>query len=94
MPHRECATFTWHSFPLLSHMSIDCAYVQVSMAIMTTSHITLQDSLLHKAHIENLRCMGIMQDNLCHPYTLSTTVLSDQHTSGGSCISMGVYVGQ
>ena len=25
--------------------------------------------------------MGIMQDNLCHPYILSTTVLSD---SGGS----------
>ena len=27
---------------------------------------------------ENLKCMGIMQDNLCHPYILSTTVLSDQ----------------
>ena len=26
---------------------------------------------------ENLKCMGIMQDDLCHPYILSTTVLSD-----------------
>ena len=27
----------------------------------------------------NLKCMGIMQDNLCYPYILSTTVLSDIH---------------
>ena len=26
-------------------------------------------------------CMGIMQDNLCHPYILSITVLSDMGPS-------------
>jgi hypothetical protein len=30
---------------------------------------------------ENLKCMGIMQDNLCHPYILSTVVLSDIHNA-------------
>ena len=27
---------------------------------------------------ENLKCTGIMQDNLCHPYILSTTLRSDR----------------
>ena len=34
-----------------------------------------------KVKHENLKCMGIMQDNLCHPYILSTTVLSDNEAS-------------
>ena len=28
-----------------------------------------------------LKCMGIMQADLCHPYILSPTVLSDKHGS-------------
>ena len=30
---------------------------------------------------ENFKCMGIMQDDLCHPYILSTTVLSDKYVA-------------
>ena len=44
---------------------------------------------------ENLKCMGIMQDNLCHPYILSTTVLSDRLPSAefrGTVVDKAHYV--
>ena len=43
--------------------------------------ILMCQKLDQKVKHENLKCMGIMQDNLCHPYILSTTVLSDNYVS-------------
>ena len=33
-----------------------------------------------KVKLEFFKCMGIMLANLCHPYILSTTILSDSYS--------------
>jgi hypothetical protein len=33
-----------------------------------------------KVKHENLKCIGIMQDNLCHPYILSTDMEKTPHS--------------
>ena len=49
--------------------------------LFVTIQISLMCQKLDLIEIESetwkSQCMGIMQDNLCHPYILSTTVLSD-----------------
>ena len=39
-----------------------------------------------KVKLEFFKCMGIMLANLCHPYILSTTVLSDNPVDSMDCI--------
>ena len=48
--------------------------------------VTIQISLMYqklnlielKVKHENHKCIGIMQNNLCHSFVLSTTILSDK----------------
>ena len=36
-----------------------------------------------KVKLEFFKCMGIMLANLCHPYIVRTTVLTDNHITPG-----------
>ena len=48
-------------------------FVTIRISLMCQKLDLIENEVTH----EYLKCMGIMQDNLCHPYILSTTVLSD-----------------
>ena len=47
-----------------------------------------------KVKLEFLKCMGIMLANLCHPYILSTTVLSDMLHGDHAVIFSMVHAAQ
>ena len=55
-----------------------CNYVSVEHTIVEIIVVINNHNKIIMKH-ENLKCMGIMQDDLCHPYILSTAVLSDNY---------------
>ena len=51
-------------------------YRYIHVLFDDTDHIDVRSGK-QKVKRTNLKCIDKMQDNMCHPYILSTTILSD-----------------